>query len=304
VNAAVADQISNQISTHVSTQVWDLIPILVPGAVFVLGIPAYVARCLYEGVPRDREMEARGGSALIGLHARHYFVWLVTPLWRLLVATGVRADTVTAGAALLGAGSGLAVACGRFGLGGALTLASGILDVLDGRLARFRGEQSGAGAALDSILDRYVDFALLAGLAWFYRDTWVLAAVLFALLGAFLVPYVRAKGEALRVQVTSGLMARPERVIILGVTIAVSPLVALFSHVVAGPPHPLAALGVVFVAVASNLTAISRFRTLVRAVSGAPRPGRAGAANAPEQRGPAQAFPGGGTPAAGSTVAV
>lgn len=96
----------------------DLIPILVPGALFVLGIPVYIARCFYKGVPRDWEMEARGGSALIGLHLRHYFVWLLTPLWRLLVATGVRADSVTLGAALLGAGSSLAVACGRFGLGG------------------------------------------------------------------------------------------------------------------------------------------------------------------------------------------
>jgi phosphatidylglycerophosphate synthase len=248
----------------------DLIPILVPGALLVLSIPVYAARCFYRGVPRDREMEARGGSALIGLHLRHYFVWLVTPLWRLLVATGVRADSITLGAAVLGAGSGLAVAYGHFGLGGALTLASGALDALDGRLARFRGEQSGAGAALDSILDRYVDFALLAGLGWFYRGTWVLVPVLLALLGAFLVPYVRAKGEALRVDVASGLMARPERVIILGVTIAVSPLVELVSHFAAGPAHPLAAVGVVFVAVASNITAITRFRALVQGANGIP----------------------------------
>jgi phosphatidylglycerophosphate synthase len=261
----------------VNPAVVELVPVLVPGAVFVLGIPVYIARCLSRGIPRDREMEARGGSALIGLHLRHYFVWLVTPLWRLLVATGVRADSVTLGAALLGGGASLAVACGRFGIGGALTLASGMLDALDGRLARFRGEQSGAGAALDSILDRYVDFALLAGLGWFYRGTWVLVPVLLALLGAFLVPYVRARGEALRVDVSSGLMARPERVIILGGTIAVSPLVELFSHFAAGPPHPLAALGVVLVAVAGNITAITRFRSLVRGANGIPRTPRADA---------------------------
>jgi len=257
----------------------DLIPILVPGALLVVSIPVYIARCLYKGVPRDREMEARGGSALIGLHVRHYFVWLVSPLWRLFVATGVRADSVTLGAALLGAGSGLAVACGRFGLGGALTLASGALDALDGRLARFRGEQSGAGAALDSILDRYVDFALLAGLGWFYRGTWVLVPVMLALLGAFLVPYVRAKGEALRADadLTSGLLARPERVVILGVTIAVSPLVELVSHIAAGPPHLLAALGVVVVDVGSNITAVTRFRALVHGMNGTPGAARAAA---------------------------
>jgi phosphatidylglycerophosphate synthase len=249
---------------------FDLLPVLVPGALFALSVPVYAARCLRHGVPRDREMEARGGSALIGLHLRHYFVWLISPLWRLLLAMGVRADTVTLAAALLGGGGGLAVAVGRFALGGALTLASGVLDALDGRLARFRGQASHAGAALDSILDRYVDFALLAGLGWFYRGSWVLVPVLLAMLGAFVVPYVRAKGEALRVAVTSGLMARPERVIVLGVTIAVSPLAELVHRPVGGPAHPLAALGLVFVAVASNVTAVTRFRALVRGVNRPP----------------------------------
>jgi phosphatidylglycerophosphate synthase len=257
---------------------FDLLPVLVPGGLFVLGVPVYVARCLQRGVPRDREMEARGGSALIGLHLRHYFVWLISPLWRLLVATGVRADTVTLAAALLGGGGGLAVAVGRFALGGALTLASGLLDALDGRLARFRGQASHAGAALDSILDRYVDFALLAGLGWFYRDSWVLLPVLLAMLGAFVVPYVRAKGEALRVPVQSGLMARPERVIVLGVTIAASPLAEMLHHPGSGPTHPLAALGLVFVAIASNVTAVTRFRALVRGVSRAPEPSPVAAA--------------------------
>jgi CDP-diacylglycerol--glycerol-3-phosphate 3-phosphatidyltransferase len=256
----------------------DLLPVIVPGAAFLLGIPVYVARCLRQGVPRDREMEARGGSALVGLHLRHYFIWLVSPIWRLLLATGVRADSVTIAAAVLGGGGGLAVAVGRFALGGALTLASGLLDALDGRLARFRGQASGAGAALDSILDRYADFALLAGLGWFYRGTTVLLPVLLAMLGAFLVPYVRAKGEALQVSVTGGLMARPERVVVLGATIAASPLAELLHGPVAGPAHPLAVLGLVFVAVASNVTAATRFRALVRGVRQVPeRPTVAGA---------------------------
>lgn len=248
----------------------DLLPVSVPGAPFLLGIPIYVARCVRRGVPRDGEMEARGGSALIGLHVRHYFVWLVSPLWRLLLATGIRADTVTLAAALLGGGGAIAVAVGSFGLVGALTLGSGMLDALDGRLARFRGQASHAGAALESVLDRYVDFALLAGLGWFYRGSPVLLAVLLAMLGTFVVPYVRAKGEALHVPVAGGLMARPERVVVLGVAVAGSPLFELLVGLVAGPPHPLAALGVSFVALASNITAITRFRALVRGMRLAP----------------------------------
>jgi phosphatidylglycerophosphate synthase len=246
----------------------DGLPILIPGALFLLGIPVYVFRCYLNGVPRDPEMEARGGSALIGIHLRHYFVWLVSPLWQLLVAAGVRADTVTLAAALLGGAGGFAVATGRFAAGGSLLLASGMLDALDGRLARFRGEVSPAGAALDSIFDRYVDFAVLAGLGWFYRDSWVLLGVLLAILGAFIVPYVRAKGEAFRVSITSGLMARPERVIILGVTVAASPLVEHLHAPLARPAHPLAVLGIVFVALATNVTAVTRVRALVNGVAG------------------------------------
>jgi phosphatidylglycerophosphate synthase len=246
----------------------DSLPVVLLGGFFAVGLAAYAVRCALKGVPRDREMESRGGSALLGLHLRHAFVWILSPLWRLLVASGVRADTVTMTAALLGGGGSVAVALGRFALGGALALGSGILDALDGRLARFRRQESKAGAAFDSILDRYVDFGLLAGLGWYYRLSPVLALVLFAMLGTFVVPYVRAKGEALRIPIAgTGLMQRPERLLILGGTIAASPLVDLLrAPDAAGPRHALAVAGVAFVAVASNLTAITRFRALVRGV--------------------------------------
>jgi phosphatidylglycerophosphate synthase len=245
----------------------DSLPVLVLGAYFVVGFAAYLVRCAVKGVPRDREMEARGGSAILGLQLRHYFVWIVSPFWRLLLATGVRADTVTLAAALLGGGGSLAMALGRFALGGCLSLASGILDAMDGRLARFRRQASQAGAAFDSVLDRYVDFALLAGLGWYYRGTLALLTVLLAMLGSFVVPYVRAKGEALRVPVANGLMQRPERLIILGGSVALSPLVeSLLAPRAGWPPNWLAVVGIAFVAVASNLTAITRFRALVRGV--------------------------------------
>ena len=243
----------------------DSLPVLLLGAYFVVGLAAYVVRCAIKGVPRDREMEARGGSAMLGVQLRHYFVWMVSPVWRLLLATGVRADTVTLGAALLGGGGSVAVAFGRFALGGCMSLASGILDAMDGRLARFRAQESKAGAAFDSILDRYVDFGLLAGLGWYYRGSVALLPVLLAMLGTFVVPYVRAKGEALRVPVAGGLMQRPERLLVLGGSVALSPLCEpLLAPGGSRPPNWLAVLGIAFVAVASNLTAIARFRSLVR----------------------------------------
>ena len=64
-------------------------------------------------------------------------------------------NAVTSVSVLLAAAGGVAVALGRFSLGGWLYLCSGACDFLDGRLARITGKTSASGAALDSILDRY-----------------------------------------------------------------------------------------------------------------------------------------------------
>ena len=241
-----------------------ILPAIVASAYFVVGYLVFLLRFGLHRIPRDSEIETRGQSFLVTSHARHYFIWVISPLWRLLVATNISANTVTALAALLGVAAGVAVAFGRFALGGWLFLASGILDVLDGRLARFRSRATRAGAAFDSVLDRYVDFAMLAGLGWYYRDRWVLPVVFLAMLGTSLVPYVRAKSEAFRAPVASGLMQRAERLVYLGGSVALSPILeALLFPAQRHPMHWLAVAGIVLVAVGSNITAASRLRVLL-----------------------------------------
>ena len=123
----------------------------------------------------------------------------------------------------VGRGGGNRRRLGQFSLGGWLYLCSGACDFLDGRLARITGKSSASGAALDSILDRYSEAAMLIGLAWYYRESWVLLPVLAFLAGSFLVPYVRARGEGLGLHLKVGLMQRPERVVVLGVAVVFSP---------------------------------------------------------------------------------
>ena len=126
---------------------------------------------------------------------------------------------------LLGGAAGIAVGMGRFALGGWLFLLSGILDTFDGRLARSRNTVTPAGAAFDSLLDRYADGAMLIGLAFYFRASWVLIPTLAAIFGTSMVPYVRAKAESFGVTMRDGLMQRPERVLTLGVAVAFSPWV-------------------------------------------------------------------------------
>jgi phosphatidylglycerophosphate synthase len=245
-----------------------LVPILIAAAYFFIGYVAYNVRCLLRGVPRQFEKDAHGRTALVGLHLRYYFFWVITPLWRLLLASGVSANAVTVSAAVLGVGAAGAAACGRFGLAGWLFIFSGILDAMDGRLARERNQVSLVGAAIDSILDRYIDSLMLVGLGVYYHATWVTLPVLLALLGTSLVPYVRAKSEALGFPVRNGLMQRTERIMYLGGSVALSPV---FEAIVfPRDPHPtywLAVAGLVFIAVASNATAVSRFLSLLRAMT-------------------------------------
>ncbi len=248
-------------------------PAILATAFFLLGIPIFALRCALRGMPRDQETEKRGKSLLVGFFLRHYYFWLTGPAARLLLKSGLPANAVTALAGLFGIAAGVAVAGGRFALGGWLFLFAGMLDAADGRIARARGESSPAGSALDSVLDRYTDSAILVGLGWYYRDTWVLRPVLFALVGTSLVPYVRAKAESFGVPLRGGVMQRLERVLFLGAGTALSPILeVIIAPADPRPRHWLAVGGIVIVALLANVTAATRLRDLLRALKPAPAP--------------------------------
>jgi phosphatidylglycerophosphate synthase/putative flippase GtrA len=263
-----------------SARIWTALgPAILACVYFLGGLVLFCIRCAFKGIPRDEETLKRGSTVLVGFFLRHYFFWVIQPLWALILRSGLPANALSMLSGLLGISAGVALAAGRFALGGWLFLAAGILDVMDGRIARTRKEANPAGAALDSVLDRYVDSAMLMGLAWYYRDTWVLLPALLALLGSSLVPYVRAKGEGLGVSVRDGAMQRLERVLFLGVGTALSPIIeAIWFPEEKHPMHWLAVVGLVFVAIMSNYTAITRFRTLVKTLAPKRQEARSGKA--------------------------
>lgn len=265
VNAWTAGELSGR--ARVLTA---LLPVLLGLAYFVIGYAAYLIRCALRGVPTELLGDVRGQTALVGRHLRCFFLWVVNPLWQLLLRSGLSPNAVTGIAALLGVGAAAAVTFGRLSLGGWLFIISGIFDAMDGRLARTKNLVTPAGEAIDSVLDRYIDGLMLAGLALHYRATWVLVPVLVALVGTSLVPYVRAKSEALGFPVRDGLMQRPERILYLGGAVALSPILEVLAFPDARPPmHWLAVAGIVFLAITSNATAASRFVALVKAMNAA-----------------------------------
>ncbi|MBN1961962.1 MAG: CDP-alcohol phosphatidyltransferase family protein [Deltaproteobacteria bacterium] len=265
------DMLSNWIYGHMSAagRIWSaLAPAILIALYFVGGLIIYSIRTLFVGQYRDSEMESRGSSFLASMYIRLYFTWIMQPIWRVLIRMGVPANAITTLSVLLATASGVSLSIGRFALGGWLYLFAGMCDFFDGRLARARNEVTKKGAALDSILDRYCDAAVLVGLAWYYRDSWVLLATQIALVGSALVPYIRARGEAIGVSIKEvGFMQRAERILYLGVAVAISPILeAIIDPGEPRPLHRIAIAGLVLLAVSTQITALQRFSHLLGAL--------------------------------------
>ena len=109
-------------------------------------------------------------------------------------------------------------------LGGVVFLLGGALDLFDGALARLTGKTSSFGALLDSVFDRLGEAALFVGLGIYALRAGLgdrqlllfITVLLLALIFSQGVSYLRARGEGLGVFIRSGLMTRPERVVLLG----------------------------------------------------------------------------------------
>jgi CDP-diacylglycerol---glycerol-3-phosphate 3-phosphatidyltransferase len=111
-------------------------------------------------------------------------------------------------------------------LGAIVFVVGSVLDILDGALARAGGKSTPFGAFFDSTTDRVGEGAMLAaiGLA-FARATNDVAVVftIVAVAGSFLVPYVRAKAEALGLRGDVGLGSRAERVVVITAGLVFAP---------------------------------------------------------------------------------
>jgi CDP-diacylglycerol--glycerol-3-phosphate 3-phosphatidyltransferase len=105
-------------------------------------------------------------------------------------------------------------------LAGLAIILSGLFDLLDGVAARKLGKVTAFGGFLDSVLDRYSDLLLLLALlidGLRKGNSGVVVLTSLASMGTALIPYVRAKAEALQVPCTVGLMERAERIILLSI---------------------------------------------------------------------------------------
>lgn len=107
---------------------------------------------------------------------------------------------------------------GRFFWAGVVLLAGGVFDSIDGEVARQCHRASPLGAFMDSVLDRLSEIIVLLSLIWYFLETDPVVALVTAvfLAASLLVSYAKARAESLGIECRTGIMQRPERVVLLG----------------------------------------------------------------------------------------
>ncbi len=139
---------------------------------------------------------------------------------RLVDASRVTPNVVTL-IGFLGVCASAALAIDRLWVPAALVfVVFGLVDSLDGTLARYQGTESEFGAFWDSTLDRLAEGVIIGAIGVVMAQDgreWFVAAAFAALTGSFMVSYARARAEGLGVEgISAGLMGRPERLVLIG----------------------------------------------------------------------------------------
>ena len=181
-------------------------------------------------------------SERIGYWVRGYALSVGQALAKL----GLTANMLTVIGLLLNIGVAVVIAADHPRWGGAFLLVASAFDMLDGAVARATGTMTRFGGFLDSTLDRYSEVVVYLGLMiYFFQtddDTVGPVLIFISAAGALLISYARARAEAAGYKASVGLVARPERVILLAVCLVIG--------------RPLWALWVL--AVATHVTALTR----------------------------------------------
>lgn len=165
-----------------------------------------------------------GRLALLG-RIRAKYQALMRPVGKGLGKSGITPNALTTISLVVAIGAGTAYAL-RFPVLGAVGLVvSGVVDMLDGAVARATKSASRFGTVYDHVLDRYVEFFVLAGIGLGGFSDWIW--VLFCLFGMVMASFTRAKAESVGglKQCTVGIAERQEKLIILLIGSVLQPFV-------------------------------------------------------------------------------
>lgn len=199
------------------------------------------------------------------------FVRLLNPVVGMLVRYRVHPNLISSFGFLVTLAGAILIFQRSIVTGMVVFLLGGMMDILDGRVARETGLASKFGSFYDSTLDRVSEIVVYFSLYAYFRPLasfwWVGYVVILAMVGSLMVSYTRAKAEALGVECKVGAMQRPERVVLLGVGGLLIPVFDVIAPEWRYAPL-LLALGLI--AVLANITALERIYSVYKVARGVP----------------------------------
>ncbi|MBC3540992.1 CDP-alcohol phosphatidyltransferase family protein [Rufibacter sediminis] len=156
---------------------------------------------------------------------------IINPFVKGIISLGFTPNTVTITGFMLNLGVAVIFILGGeqgnrgdlsyVGWAGFLILFAGLFDMLDGQVARIGKMSSAYGAMFDSVIDRYSELIMFLGICYYLvAHHYFLSSLLafIAMIGSMMVSYTRARAEGLGVECKGGLMQRPERVVLIGLS--------------------------------------------------------------------------------------
>jgi CDP-diacylglycerol--glycerol-3-phosphate 3-phosphatidyltransferase len=195
----------------------------------------------------------RPKARLLGVIPEKWIVGFVNSLARLsdvFVRLDISPNFITFLALLAGLAAGAFFAFNHPGWAAVMIFVCGALDVVDGKVAVKAKKQSLYGAIFDSTLDRYSEFFIYFGLAYYFRGRWPMWIPFFTFLGSTMVSYTRARAEGLGIECKVGFMQRAERMILLVLGTLIGTIFKVFD--------PAMIVVLTAIAVISNITALER----------------------------------------------
>lgn len=192
----------------------------------------------FEGV----QLEERKATGFFPDAFYKAFRALFRPLTRALNVLGVTPNFITMCSLVFGLLTGIELARNHLWTGLLFGYFMAFSDIIDGQLAKEHGLTTRFGGILDSTIDRYNEFFILAGLGTrFYflgEHVWVLVcAIIFA--NSMAISYVKACAEAEGLDCNVGRLQRPERLTIIGIAV-------IFEALLMKPLLAFLAIGTVF----------------------------------------------------------
>ena len=202
------------------------------------------------------------------------FVRLLNPVVAALVRNRVHPNIISTFGFLVTLAGAILIFQRSIITGVVVFLIGGMMDILDGRVARETGLASKFGSFYDSTLDRVSEIVVYFSLYAYFRPLpnfwWVGYVVILAMVGSLMVSYTRAKAEALGVECKVGTMQRPERVVLLGVG---GLLIPVFAQIAPGWRYAPLLLAIGLIAVLANITALERIYSVYKVARGVPLDG-------------------------------